>query len=82
MNKLYEPYLNQIRDVINMNVVTESFEKGEYPHIGGLSEHRDYSDVYKRIQSLDASTSMTGVAKLFGVKNPQKPKLAEHSTLR
>jgi class 3 adenylate cyclase len=78
MNKLYAPYLDQIREVVNLGALSEPLEKGGSPHINGLPEKREYGNAYSRLRYLDTQDSMADVAKMFGVKSPQKPKLAEH----
>lgn len=76
MAKLYQPYLDHLQDVLNLQSVTET---RQYPPINGLPEREVLQRINKGLLKLDEQqTALQQVADLFGIKSYQRPKLVPH----
>lgn len=74
--KLYQSYLQELRDVLNLGVETE---KRHYPHIGGLPEREMLRSINEGLIRLDKQQSpLQGIANMFGIRSFQRPLLAPH----
>ncbi len=74
--KLYQPYLQELRNVLNLGIDTE---KRNYPHIGGLPEREMLRSINEGLVRLDnLQMPLQGIANLFGIRSYQRPVLAPH----
>ena len=73
---LYQPYLDQLRGVMDLGVQKE---QRAYPHIGNLSERDMLRSINEGLLRLDQQPSpLQGVADLFGIRSYRRPMLAPH----
>ncbi len=72
----YQPYLDQLRGVMNLGVQKE---QRAFPHIGDLSEQQIMQNINEGLLRLDRQPApLQSVADLFGIRSYQQPKLGPH----
>lgn len=74
--KLYQPYLERLRDVLNLGILGEV---KNYPHIGDLHERDMIRSINESLVQLDLQkTPLQSIADLFGIRSYRGPVLAPH----
>lgn len=74
--KLYQPYLEELRNVLNLGIDTE---KRSYPHIGGFPEREMLRSINEGLVRIDnLQMPLQGIANLFGIRSYQRPVLVPH----